>query len=59
MIIDSHHKEHHEREDRLLELLREIKEMIGYCPFCWASFKEPCADKCKLGEELGDDDLGT
>ncbi len=40
---------------RLRGLLREIKEMLGYCPYCWASSKEPCADKCKMGKELADD----
>ena len=39
---------------RRLELLKEIKEMLGYCPFCWANFNEPCADKCKMGKELAD-----
>ena len=37
-----------------LELLREIKVMLGYCPYCWANFKEPCARGCKMGKELGD-----
>ncbi len=36
-------------------LLKEIKEMLGYCPFCWANFKEPCGSGCKMGKELGDD----
>ena len=39
---------------RLRELLREIKEMLGYCPYCWATLKDPCADVCKIGKELGD-----
>ena len=43
---------HHEREKELLELLREIKEMLGYCPYCWANSNEPCGDGCKLGNEL-------
>ena len=41
--------------DRRLELLREIKEMLGYCPYCWANSKDPCADGCKIGKEFDDE----
>ena len=40
---------------RLRELLKGIKEMLGYCPYCWARTKDPCADECKIGKELADE----
>ena len=41
---------------RRLELLKEIIEMLGYCPFCWANAKQYHADDCKLAKELADED---
>ena len=45
----------HETATRRLELLKEIIEMLGYCPFCWANAKQVHADDCELAKELADE----